>query len=271
MGNMGAKIRRIPTYIEGLDEEIEGGIPEGFVNLISGVTGTMKSSIAFNIIYNEALKGKNSLYISIEQPFNNFSMQLSSLNIDLSKINVAIAHFSGTRLNYISKGKKSMGTIVFLDVPSARYRIMKAKKFGDLVTTISTLINELQKRLYCQYLVLDSLNALYAISNIKNPRETLFNMFEFFRSKNLTSYLILEVSSDKRTHDQYIVENYLADSIIFLDLARYGRIVQREISIAKMRATKSNVNIFTLTFEDGRFKAILGGKTPIVEFDERSL
>ncbi|UCF09195.1 MAG: hypothetical protein JSW28_00930, partial [Thermoplasmata archaeon] len=41
-----------PTYINGLDKQLEGGIPEEHIVLIAGAAGTMKSSIAYNILYN---------------------------------------------------------------------------------------------------------------------------------------------------------------------------------------------------------------------------
>ena len=43
---------RVKTYIQGLDEQMSGGVPKGHVVLISGMPGTMKSSVAFNILYN---------------------------------------------------------------------------------------------------------------------------------------------------------------------------------------------------------------------------
>jgi len=267
---MKEKIERVPMYIKGLDDEIEGGIPKGFINLICGVAGTMKSSIIFNVLYNEArFKGKNSFYISIEQSFENFSVHLANLGIDLSKINIALATINPPKLNFIDKEKKDTGTIIFMDVPSIREKIIKTRKYeGDLINLTSSMIDEVSKFLKYDFFVLDSLNAVYAISEIKKPRETLFSLFEFLRSKNLTSYLILETPLDRKLHDYlYGVEDYLADSVIFVDLARYGRIVQRELLIRKMRATKSNTNVFTLAFNNGQFIAVHAGEIPVIGED----
>ena len=266
---MKEKIERVPMYIQGIDKAIEGGIPRGFVNLMCGVTGTMKSSVVFNILYNEALKGKNSFYVSIEQSFDNMSMHLSNLGIDLSKINIALAHIDSSKLDFVNKAKKKKGTIIFLDIPSVRKKILQTSRYGDLITLISNMVESLAKRRPYDYFVLDPLNAIYAISEIKKPRVTLFNIFEFLRLKNLTSYLILEVSLDKPTYGEYGVEDYLADSVIFFDLVRYDKVVQREILIRKMRATNSNINVFTLSFERGKFKATQGGGIPIADFSEK--
>ncbi len=261
---MAEKVERVPTYIKGIDEEIEGGIPKGFVNLVYGVAGTMKSSIAFNIIYNEALKGKNSLYISVEQSFENLAMQLNNLGIDLSKVNIALAKLDSSKLEYINKGGKNAGTIIFLDIPSIRERIIKTRKLGEALSSmiVSSTIEKTKKVLEYEYFVLDSLNAVYAISEIKKPREMLFNLFEFLKITGLTSFIIQEVAADNVA---YGIEEYLADGVIFVDLARYHRVIQREIIIKKMRATNSNVNVFTLDFKNGQFKASMGGEIPLVE------
>ena len=41
----------IPLYIKGLDEQLEGGIPPGHVILLGGPAGSMKSTLAFNVLY----------------------------------------------------------------------------------------------------------------------------------------------------------------------------------------------------------------------------
>ena len=60
------QIKRVKTYIKGLDETMQGGIPAGHITLVSGSAGTMKSSIAFNaynvdIIYSLARCYKNDM------------------------------------------------------------------------------------------------------------------------------------------------------------------------------------------------------------------
>src|SRR5438093_9480588 len=47
---------RVPTFVEGLDESLEGGIPWGHLVLIEGAPGTMKSSLAFSILLHNAAR-----------------------------------------------------------------------------------------------------------------------------------------------------------------------------------------------------------------------
>src|SRR5438093_2213776 len=63
----GRKMKRVSTHIEGLDEVLGGGIPEGNVVLVSGAPGTMKTSLTYHILHSSALDGSRGLYVSLEQ------------------------------------------------------------------------------------------------------------------------------------------------------------------------------------------------------------
>ena len=40
---------RIPTHIEGLDDNMQGGIPKGHICIVAGASGAMKSSVTFSM------------------------------------------------------------------------------------------------------------------------------------------------------------------------------------------------------------------------------
>src|SRR5712691_59056 len=59
---------RIKTYVRGFDDVLNGGIPEGYVVLVSGAPGTMKSSLTYSILYQNALQeSRKSAYFTLEQ------------------------------------------------------------------------------------------------------------------------------------------------------------------------------------------------------------
>jgi len=67
---------KVKTYIKGFDEQMDGGIPEGAVVLLVGEPGTMKSSIAFSILFNNAKEtNAKGLYISLEQGRSNNNLK----------------------------------------------------------------------------------------------------------------------------------------------------------------------------------------------------
>src|SRR5213078_1647629 len=74
----------VRTFVEGLDETMEGGIPWGHLVLIEGAPGTMKSSLAFSILlHNAAKEGLHCLYLSLEERASSLLRQMGSLGLKL--------------------------------------------------------------------------------------------------------------------------------------------------------------------------------------------
>src|SRR3989442_15177577 len=58
----------VKTHIRGFDDDVlRGGIPQGHVVLVRGASGTMKSSLAYYVLYHNALEGAPGLYVTLEQ------------------------------------------------------------------------------------------------------------------------------------------------------------------------------------------------------------
>ncbi len=72
-------IQRIPTHIEGLDENMQGGIPQGHICLVAGASGAMKSSLTFSMLYNAVLYGETSgIYVTLEQGKDSLRAHMSN-------------------------------------------------------------------------------------------------------------------------------------------------------------------------------------------------
>jgi KaiC/GvpD/RAD55 family RecA-like ATPase len=261
------EIKRIKTHISGLDENLEGGIPAGHIILVNGTSGTMKSSVSFNILYNEAIKGSTSFYLTLEQSSASIIKHMVNMDFDMSKINlVIISDISKIEkdINSIKYSKK--GNLIMVDLGAIRKKVKDTRfsSSSDWLNAIKNLTTKIAHNTKCELFVLDSMSALYALSKFEDPRTKLFYIFEFLRDLGLTSFLISESPVDKNKFTEFGAEEYLADGILHLKLTERYRRVTREISIVKMRATKCNLDIFTLEYEKKRFSALYGGKTPVV-------
>ena len=260
-------IKRVKTYIFGLDENLQGGVPEGHAVLVNGRSGTMKSSISFNILYNEALAGTNSLYLTLEQSAPSLLNHMVNMDFDLSKVNLVIAEDISKISQALKQSKSSKkGTIILADLGPIRKKVRDTKFSAgtDWLSAIKNVIDTASSAAKCRLFVLDSLSALYALSRFEDPRQKLFYTFDFLRSRGLTSFLVSESPFDKNRLTEYGVEEYLADGILHLEMTERYRKVTREISVPKMRATDCNLDIFTLEYRNRKFNALYGGKTPVV-------
>src|SRR3989344_9148628 len=264
------EFKRVPLSIQGLDENMQGGIPEGYVNLICGTAGTMKSSVCFNSIFHEAAdKNKTALYISLEQSYISLLNHLINMGYDLTKVNILLINDLSNINSQLSQLKNSKkGTIIFADLGGIRKEIKDTKinttANAGWVNVIKNLIKKIKTDLGLDMFVLDSLSALYVLSKFENPRIELFYVFEFLRDLNVTSYLISEMPLDGSRYSEFGVEDYLSDGIIHIRLSQFRRAVVREISIVMMRSTNVNTDVFSLEFKDGRFTALYGGQNPLL-------
>jgi KaiC/GvpD/RAD55 family RecA-like ATPase len=263
-------VKIIPLYVQGLDDVMEGGIPEGHITLICGSAGTMKSSLSFNSVYNECVaRGKTALYFTLEQSYASLLNHIINMGYDLSKVNVLLINdLSNIASNLAQLKNSKKGTIIFADLGCIRKEIKDAKvatsQNAGWLNVIKNLIKKVKSDLGLDLVVVDSLSALYVLSKFENPRIELFYVFEFLREMNITSYLISEMPLDGSKYSEYGVEDFLCDGIIFIRLSQFRRNVVREISIVKMRSTSVKTDIFSLEFKGGKFYALYGGQNPLL-------
>jgi KaiC/GvpD/RAD55 family RecA-like ATPase len=235
--------RRIKTFVSGLDEQIESGIPVGTVNLVSGTPGSMKSSFAYNILYNNALKiGLKGLYISMEQETDSLIAQMKRLGMKEETDKLVV-------VDYSSLEKK---------LKSAKFQKLKFEQ--DWISRIRMYLEDLEKDRF-DVMVIDSLDALYALTDVQNPRRELYYFFKTLRETETTTFLISEMTQNSDKFSNFGVEEFLCDGIIHLDFQRTGTILgrlERFIGIVKLRNTNVTTQYFPLQHAEGKFKILTG-------------
>ena len=233
------KAQRIRTYVEGLDRHMEGGIPPGYTVLICGPSGSMKSTFAFNILFNASQENDlGGLYISMEQSRENLLQHMKSLGMDASK---------AKNLNVVDMGKLR--------------RELGKKKPEDWIVSMYAQLKRYRKEFDCDAMVLDSLDAVYALTSLENPRNQLFHFFEDLRELGTTNLLVSEMPRNEVVFGKHGVEEFLSDGIIHLRFREIniGRkpSVRRYIGIVKMRGTKHDLDYYPLLVEKGRFEIVV--------------
>jgi circadian clock protein KaiC len=237
---------RIRTYVKGLDERMEGGIPKGYVVLISGPAGSMKSSLAFNILYNTAKEKKTkSLYLSLEQRKESLVRHMRKLRMDLTDVRDYLTIMD------LGKLRTEVGEEVLVSGFQMRH--------GQKITWLKSVKDQLKtykQMLGFEIVVIDSLDALCALSALEKPRSEMFHFFEDLRNIGVTAFIVSEMAGETKLYGKYEVESFLSDGIIHLATERTGKTIGRFINIVKMRETKHPTEYFPLLVTERGFEIV---------------
>lgn len=225
-------VERIPTFIEGFDNVLGGGVPKGHVVLVCGSPGTMKTSLTFSILYNNVKEnGSKGLFIALEEGHESLKSAMEDLgmeNIDDLEL-------------YI------------LDVAKIRIEHKEEELTKNWIEILTKYIEQRVKESDFDLVAIDSLAALYSLSQLTNPRRDLFHFFGFLRGLGATTFLISEIPMGSNNLVAFH-EDFLSDGILYLRQYEVGETdVQLRIRCVKMRRTDHERGYFTLMKSDKNF------------------
>ena len=230
----------VPTYVEGLDDLLGNGIPKGHVVLIRGASGTMKSSLAYSILHRNAERGVRGLYVTVEQDAGSLLSQMAAIGLRPTAVSEHLPVFDLGRSRAVAeKLAKKLRS-------SAPGRSEK-----PMTSLLKSKVSQLQRELGFELLAIDSWTALILILEMDDLRRETFDLFEWLRSLECTTFVVAE----EAVGEEGLEEEFLADAIFRVRLDPVTEVsFQRRIQCAKMRSANHSSDFFTLVFENGRFE-----------------
>lgn len=213
--------------IKGLEKIFKTNIYERMTILVVGHAGTLKSSFVYSLLskHLENNPDKIGMYATLEQTKESLLSNIKSLGIKPCD-RLHIADYNRTREMYKNESERAD----FLDLTER------------LVTTTK---QEHKDEFVC--FALDSINALYTLTETDNLRERRKRMYYFFkllRDNNLSSFLIKELSKVAAIGDDE--EYFLADGVIELDVRTTLEGKKRTLEVLKMRLNEHSMRDFVI-------------------------
>jgi KaiC domain protein len=203
---------RISSGITGLDEMLGGGIPLGHIVVVIGDTGTGKTTLSLQYIYDGLCKGESAIYISIEEEKESILATAISYGWDLKK--------------YIEGGKLKL---LKLDL-------------SDIKTTARQVKNdfpEMIKSSGATRLVIDSITLFSMMfDNPIERRVRLVDLNKTIKKAGITALYTSETDTENPVHSKDGIIEYSADGILFLQQSDIVRNVKLMMRIMKLRRTQ---------------------------------
>ncbi len=237
----------VKTFVRGFDDEIlRGGVPQGHVVLLRGASGTMKSSLAYYILYHNALQDVPGLYVTLEQSAGGLLEHVAGLGLQATKVSDALPILD------LSRGRE------YLEELAGKVGEMAGRDLNQgeaLLTVLQGKILDLRRRQGFALLAIDSWDALELVLEFSDRRAETFAFFEWLRDLGVTSLLVSEEPPPGAAASA-LEEEFLADGIVRLRMVPVSETsFQRRIQCTKMRSVNQDGEDHTLLFENGRFEA----------------
>lgn len=229
---MQIEVPLVPTYVEGLDKVLGGGIPKGSVVLVAGTPGTMKTSLILWMMHENANRhGSKGLYVSLEQ-------DADSLRMGASRMGMASLHES---------------KVYLLDMGQLRRGLFRNESKKDWVVILLEIIREAVAASGYETLAVDSLEALYAVADLKAPRSEMFQFLSQIKELGLTTFVIAETPFGATRLTEW-GEDFLVDGILHLRQVEVGDTeVQLRLQTVKMRWMNHDHSAVALNHDGEKF------------------
>lgn len=80
------KLEKVPTFINGLDNVLEGGLPRNRATLVVGAPGSGKTNLALEFLYHGAKKSEPGIFLGFEESAKNLRQNALSFGWDLESL-----------------------------------------------------------------------------------------------------------------------------------------------------------------------------------------
>lgn len=197
--------KRVKTGIQGFDELIEGGIPENFITLVAGSSGTGKTTFLMQFLAEGIKNGERGLYIGLGESSDIIKNCMTRYKLDLDKM-------------------AENDQLVFADIPQLS------------IDEIKMLIEKMDEGV--KRLVIDPISALlFTFDKDIDLRQSIRELVELIRDKGVTALISTEVDENSQKISRFGIEDFLADGIVVLYYIKESGRRQRGVEVRKMRGT----------------------------------
>ena len=218
-----AGLPKASTGVSGLDEILDGGLPQGRPSLVCGGAGCGKTLFSMQFLVNGALKfDEPGAFIAFEERPEDLAANVASLGFDLEDLQarnlLAIDHVAIDPADIIESGEYNLEGL-FL-------------RLGLAIDSVGA------KRV-----VIDTLETLFGgLTNYGVIRAELKRLFDWLKERNVTAIITAERGDGKLT--RHGLEEYVSDCVIVLDHAVTDQISTRRMRVVKYRGSTHGTNAY---------------------------
>lgn len=226
----------IVTGIQGLDELISGGFPEGRTILVIGGPGAGKTIFVAQFLYKGIHEhNENGVFVSLDEGKDHFYSEMQQFGWDFKKAEEdrKFAFIDSTRMSRVSMLKEKLY--------KEETRSLRGKHLA-----IDKLVEELQAKIQwinAKRVAVDTLAALfYRFPDPVERRTAVVDLIESLSDLGVTSLITTELGHLSLERSA-LEEEYLVHGVVMMQTLFSGGTTTRAIQVEKMRGAKVNPNL----------------------------
>lgn len=236
-------IRKTPTYIHGLDEILNGGLPTKRTTLVVGEPGSGKTVMGLEYIYRGAINEEPGIFLGFEESAGTLRENALTLGWDLASLEKA------KRL-FLMEGHLDPEAVV-------------SGKFG--VKALLSIISGKAKEMRAKRIVLDALDVLLRLfDDPSQVRSELHQLNDWLWESGLTSLITLK---PRENVPNVLFQDFfysMSDCVVHLDARLFNQISTRRLRVVKYRGSSFGRNEYPFVITETGIRTI-----PITVFELR--
>ncbi len=228
--------KKITTGIDGLDELVGGGFPEGRVVLIIGGPGTGKTIVCSQFLYKGIYENQeNGVFVSLDEGRDHFYSEMQQFGWDFrnAENERKFAFVDATRMSRVAMLKEKLY--------KEETRSLRGKRLS-----VDKLIEDLQAKIQtteAKRIAVDTLAALtYRFPDPIERRTAVVDLIESLADLGVTSLVTTELGYLGLERNA-VEEEFLVHGVIMMQTLFSGGTTTRAIQVEKMRGAKVNPSL----------------------------
>ncbi|ASI99513.1 ATPase domain-containing protein [Thermococcus celer] len=226
---MAYTVKRVGSGIPGFDDLIQGGFPQGTTVLVTGPTGSGKTTFGIQFVYKGAADyDEPGVIVTLEERAQDLRREMKAFGWDLER-------YERERKIAIVDGVSAV-----VGLPSEEQYVLE----GNLNTEdFLRYIYRVVKAINAKRLVIDSIPSIaFRLAEESRIREVLLQLNTILLEMGVTSILTTEAPDPARGKiSRYGIEEYISRGVILLDFVEKEVELKRYLLIRKMRETKHSM------------------------------
>lgn len=229
------------TGISGFDDLLQKGIPAGSNIIVAGGPGCGKTIFCSQLFYNNALNGKDCVFLSMEERPDRLMNHMFEFGF---KVKVIKETDEEIILQADGKGKIALKRLQPLRLARSIEALLE-KASGTLPVDIDLVLDYIPKGFNASLLALDSISAIEtAFSGTQRQyRIYIEQLFRYFEEMNITTFMITESIDAPHKFSNTGVEEFLADGIFVFYNFQGVKKRTRGVEIYKLRGAAHSQRI----------------------------